>query len=574
MAGEEKSSPVEQKGAKRLFARSSYLEDTIYFKGDEMKQFSELKRLEPGLEYLELRNLKKVHWNLCTPKLYEIATQRKEGVISHLGPLVIVRPIISPVSTGRAPNDKFIVKDDLTKDTIDWGDVNVPYSPEKFDNVFDRIRDYLQDREIFVQDVFAGADEKYRLAVRVITEYAWQSLFVRNLLLRIRDRSLLPGFKPEFTLIALPKFLGNPKKDGINSDTFILVNFSRKLILIGGTYYGGEIKKSVFTALNYILPRKNVLSMHCSANVGPDGDTALLFGLSGTGKTTLSADPKRALVGDDEHGWSDEGIFNFEGGCYAKVIRLSREAEPEIYETTRKFGTILENVVCDDEERYVDLDDDSITENTRAAYPLTHLDNIVKSGKADHPKNIIFLTADAFGVMPPISRLTPEQAKYHFLLGYTAKVAGTEAGVTEPKATFSACFGAPFMPLHPSEYAKLLGEKIKRHGVKCWLINTGWIGGPYGIGSRIPIQQTRAMLSAAINGLLDSVPYERDPVFGLEIPCTCPDVPEEILKPANTWKNREEYNKKAIFLARLFAENFKQYEPFVSEEVRAAGPRI
>jgi len=416
-----------------------------------MKPFDELKRLEPGLEYLGIRNIKKAHWNLCSPKLYEQATRRGEGVMSHLGPLVIVRPPQSPISTGRAPNDKFIVRDPETENIINWGDVNIAFDPEKFDYVFERLKAYMQDRELFIQDVYAGADPKYRLAVRVITEYAWQSLFARNLLIRIRDRSQIPHFTPEFTVIAMPKFLANPKLDGINSETFILVNFSQKLVLIGGTYYGGEIKKSVFTALNYLLPQKNVLSMHCSANRGKKGDTALLFGLSGTGKTTLSADPKRALIGDDEHGWSDDGIFNFEGGCYAKVIRLSKEAEPEIYETTRKFGTILENVVCDEETRLVDLNDDAITENTRAAYPLTHLENTVKEGMGGHPENIIFLTADAFGVLPPMSRLTIDQATYHFLSGYTAKVAGTEAGVTEPKATFSTCFGAPFMPLHPSE---------------------------------------------------------------------------------------------------------------------------
>jgi phosphoenolpyruvate carboxykinase (ATP) len=537
-----------------------------------MKSFLELKRLEPGLEYLGLRNIKKVHWNLCSPKLYEQATARGEGVISHLGPLVIVRPIQSPISTGRAPNDKFIVKDENTADKIDWGNVNVSYPSDKFDNIFERIKAYMQAREIFVQDAYAGADEKYRLAVRVITEYAWQALFARNLLLRVRDRRDLPDFKPEFTVIVMPKFLANPELDGINSDTMIMVNFTKKLVLIGGTYYGGEIKKSVFTALNYILPQKNVLSMHCSANRGPRGDTALLFGLSGTGKTTLSADSKRALIGDDEHGWSEEGIFNFEGGCYAKVIRLSREAEPEIYETTRKFGTILENVACSEDDRYVDLDDDGITENTRAAYPITHLDNIVKEGMGGHPENIIFLTADAFGVLPPIARLSLAQAEYHFLLGYTAKVAGTEAGVTEPRATFSACFGAPFMPLHPSEYAKLLGERIENHRVKCWLLNTGWTGGPYGTGNRISIKYTRALLNAALDGLLEQVEYVSEPFFGLHVPAVCPGIPSEILLPKNTWQDKAAYDTKAAALAERFRENFKQYEEFVSKEVINAGP--
>ena len=537
-----------------------------------MKPFDELKKLEPGLEYLGIRNLKKVHWNLCTPKLYEQATKRGEGVMSHLGPLVVVRPTESPISTGRAPNDKFIVRDQETENKINWGKVNIAYDPEKFDNVFERLKAYMQDREIFVQDVYAGADEKYRLAIRVITEYAWQSLFARNLLLRIRDRRKLKDFTPEFTVIAMPKFLANPQLDDIHSETFILVNFSQKLVLIGGTYYGGEIKKSVFTALNYILPQNNVLSMHCSANVGEKGDTALLFGLSGTGKTTLSADPTRALIGDDEHGWSDDGIFNFEGGCYAKVIRLSKEAEPEIYETTRKFGTILENVVCDEETRMVDLNDDSITENTRGAYPLTHLDNIVKEGKGGHPKNIVFLTADAFGVLPPISKLTTDQATYHFLLGYTAKVAGTEEGVTEPKATFSTCFGAPFMPLRPSEYAKLLAEKIEAHNARCWLLNTGWTGGPYGVGERISIKYTRALLNAALEGRLDDVEYVQDPIFCISVPTSCPGVPSEILMARNTWEDKAAYDKKAHELAELFTENFQQYADFVSNQVYCSGP--
>ncbi|MFP4531951.1 MAG: phosphoenolpyruvate carboxykinase (ATP) [Desulfobacterales bacterium] len=537
-----------------------------------MKPFYELKKLEPGLEYLGIRNIKKVHWNLNSPKLYEQATKRDEGVISHLGPLVVVRPSESPISTGRAPNDKFIVRDENTEDKINWGQVNIAYDPDKFNNVFERLKAYMQDRELFVQDVYAGADKEYRLAIRVITEYAWQSLFARNLLIRIRDRSKLKDFTPEFTVIAMPKFLANPELDGIHSETFILVNFSAKLVLIGGTYYGGEIKKSVFTALNYILPQKHVLSMHCSANVGEKGDTALLFGLSGTGKTTLSADPKRALIGDDEHGWSDHGIFNFEGGCYAKVIRLSKEAEPEIYETTRKFGTILENVVCDEETRMVDLNDDSITENTRAAYPLTHLDNIVKEGMGGHPKNIVFLTADAFGVLPPISKLTTEQASYHFLLGYTAKVAGTEEGVTEPKATFSTCFGAPFMPLRPSEYAKLLAKKIEKHNVRCWLLNTGWTGGPYGVGERISIKYTRAILNAALDGRLDDLEYIQDPTFCLSVPTACPGVPSEILTPRNTWPDKAAYDQKARELAELFTENFEQYKDFVSNQVYCAGP--
>ncbi len=538
-----------------------------------LKSFQELKKLEPGLEYLGIRNIKKAHWNLCSPKLYEQATKRGEGVISHLGPLVVVRPIESPISTGRAPNDKFIVRDENTENKINWGKVNVGYDPKKFDYLFERLKAYMQDHEIFIQDVYAGAAPAYRLPIRVITEYAWQSLFARNLLIRVRDRSELSDFKPEFTVIAMPKFLANPELDEISSDTFIMVNFTKKLVLIGGTYYGGEIKKSVFTALNYLLPQKNVLSMHCSANIGQKGDTALLFGLSGTGKTTLSADSRRALIGDDEHGWSDDGIFNFEGGCDAKVLRLSKESEPEIYETTRKFGTILENVVYDDETRLVNLDDDNITENTRDAYPLTHLANIVKEGVGPHPKNIIFLTADAFGVLPPISRLTLEQATYHFLQGYTAKVAGTEAGVTEPKATFSTCFGAPFMPLHPSEYARLLAQKIRQHNAACWLVNTGWTGGPYGSGKRISIKYTRALLNAALDGQLDQVEFIQEPFFSLSVPAFCPGVPSEILMARNTWPDKAAYDAKATHLAGLFAENFKQYKKFISESVYCAGPK-
>ncbi|MDD4073352.1 MAG: phosphoenolpyruvate carboxykinase (ATP) [Desulfobacterales bacterium] len=536
-----------------------------------MKSIEQLMTLEPGLEYLGLTNLKKVHWNHCTPMLYEHAVQKGEAMITHLGPLALVHP---GKSTGRAPRDRFIVKDENTANKIHWGDVNVPCKPKNFDFVFERVKAYLQDREIYVEDAYAGADETYRVPIRVITEFAWQALFARNLLIRVRDRSLLPDFKPGFTVFALPKFLGNPELDELNSETFILVNFTRKIILIGGTYYGGEIKKSVFTVLNYLLPQQKVLSMHCSANVGKDGDTALFFGLSGTGKTTLSADPARSLIGDDEHGWSDSGIFNFEGGCYAKVIRLSKKAEPEIYETTRKFGTILENVAVDPVTRITDLDDDSITENTRAAYPITHLDNIIREGKAGHPENIIFLTCDAFGVLPPVSRLTPDQAIYHFLLGYTAKVAGTEEGITEPQATFSTCFGAPFMPLHPSEYARLLGEKIEQHRVTCWLVNTGWTGGPYGIGYRIAIENTRALLNAALGGNLNEADYIKDPVFGLRVPAKCPGVPSEILIPRNTWTDKAAYDLKAEALARSFIDNFRQYETLVPESVRHAGPRL
>ncbi len=523
---------------------------------------------EPDLDYLGLRNLNNVYWNLTTPILYEQIIRRREGLLSHLGPVVVRTGSF----TGRSPNDKFIVKESTSEHEIWWGDVNRPFSEEKFNQIWYRVQAYLQGNDIFVQDCYVGADEKHRIPLRVITEYAWHSLFARNMFIRILDENELKNHVPEYTIIDLPKFHAVPELDGTNSEAFILVNFKEKLILIGGTSYAGEIKKSAFTVMNYLLPKKNILSMHCSANVGPKGDTAIFFGLSGTGKTTLSTDPNRALIGDDEHGWSDDGVFNFEGGCYAKVIRLSPEAEPEIWETTRKFGTILENVAIDSYWRRPDFNDSTFTENTRASYPITHLENIVEEGKAGHPQNIVFLTADAFGVLPPISRLTPEQAMYHFLSGYTAKVAGTERGVTEPQATFSTCFGAPFMPQHPSVYAKLLGEKIKKHEVKCWLVNTGWTGGPYGVGHRMEIKYTRAMLNAALDGKLDDVPYVEDPIFKVHVPTECPGVPNEVLIPENTWQDKEAYRQKAKELAAKFAENFKQYEAYVSEEVKKAGP--
>ncbi len=523
---------------------------------------------EPDLDYLGLRNLNNVYWNLTTPILYEQIIRRREGLLSHLGPVVVRTGSF----TGRSPNDKFIVKEPTSEHEIWWGDVNRPFSEEKFNQIWYRMQAYLQGNDIFVQDCYVGADEKHRIPLRVITEYAWHSLFARNMFIRILDEDELKNHVPEYTIIDLPKFHAVPELDGTNSEAFILVNFKEKLILIGGTSYAGEIKKSAFTVMNYLLPKKDILSMHCSANVGPKGDTAIFFGLSGTGKTTLSTDPSRALIGDDEHGWSDDGVFNFEGGCYAKVIRLSPEAEPEIWETTRKFGTILENVAIDSYWRRPDFNDSTFTENTRASYPITHLENIVKEGKAGHPRNIVFLTADAFGVLPPISRLTPEQAMYHFLSGYTAKVAGTERGVTEPQATFSTCFGAPFMPQHPSVYAKLLGEKIKKHQVNCWLVNTGWTGGPYGIGHRMEIKYTRAMLNAALDGKLDDVPYVEDPIFKVHVPTECPGVPNEVLTPENTWQDKEAYRQKAKELATKFVENFKQYEAYVSDEVKKAGP--
>ncbi len=527
-------------------------------------------RSSVGLDYLGIKNINNVYWNLSTPALYEQIIRRREGVIGHLGP-VILR---TGAFTGRSPNDKFIVKEPSSEAHISWGKDNVPFTEESFNRVYFRVLAYLQGNDVFVQDCYAGAEPGYQIGVRVITEYAWHNLFARNMFIRIKSLETYEKFQPEFTIIDLPKFHAVPELDGTRSEAFVLINFAKKLVLIGGTSYAGEIKKSVFSILNYLLPHQKVLSMHCSANQGNDGDVALFFGLSGTGKTTLSADPDRALIGDDEHGWSENGIFNFEGGCYAKVIRLSKEAEPDIYETTRMFGTILENVVFDTHWRRTDLNDDTITENTRAAYPITHIKNIVSKGTSDHPQNIIFLTADAFGVLPPIARLTSEQAMYHFLSGYTAKVAGTERGITEPQATFSACFGAPFMPLHPSVYAKILGEKIEKHKVKVWLVNTGWTGGPYGVGERMSIKYTRALLHNALENKLEKVTYERDPVFNLAIPESCAGVPSEILNPRNTWQDKNAYDKQAAILAELFKKNFNEYLEHVTEEVKKAGPLI
>ena len=525
-------------------------------------------RSDYGLENHGILNVKKVHWNHNTPLLYEDVIKNGEGHMAHLGP-IIVR---TGLHTGRAAKDKFIVEEPENKDNVWWGKVNRPISQQTFENMFRRLQAYLQDRDVWVQDCFAGYDKRYRLPVRVITIRAWHSLFARNMFIQATPEEL-KNHKPEFTVLHAPNFQAIPEIDGTNSEAFILLNLAKRLVLIGGTSYAGEIKKSVFTVLNYLLPLQKVLSMHCSANVGKDGDVAVFFGLSGTGKTTLSADPERGLIGDDEHGWSKDGVFNFEGGCYAKVINLSKEAEPEIYETTRRFGTVLENVGYDTITRRVDLNDGALTENTRAAYPLSHIPNALPESMAGHPKNIIFLTADAFGVLPPISKLTPEQAMYHFISGYTAKVAGTEAGVKEPSATFSACFGAPFMVLHPFKYAKLLAEKIKEHNVAVWLVNTGWTEGPYGVGHRMPIKHTRALLHAALDGTLADAKFTEDPIFGVHVPDKCPGVPTEILQPRNTWKDKAAYDAKAKHLAKLFHENFKEFESEVSDEVKNAGPK-
>lgn len=518
-----------------------------------------------GLEGEGITNANLIYWTPPTAVLYEQIVKLGEGLVTHLGAVAVK----TGHYTGRAANEKFIVEEPTSREHIAWGKVNRPFDPARFDALFERMKAYLHGKDIFVQECFAGCSPIHRLPVRVITERAWHSLFARNMFVRATPEELA-GFTPGFTVIDLPSFHAIPSVDGTNTETFIIVNFEKKLVIIGGTSYAGEIKKSIFTILNYLLPHnKNILSMHCSANMGEKEDVAVFFGLSGTGKTTLSADPRRRLIGDDEHGWDDSGVFNFEGGCYAKIINLSPEAEPEIYQTTRRFGTILENVAIDTLSRRIDLNDDSFTENTRASYPITHIPNIVKSGMGGHPANIIMLTCDAFGVLPPIARLTPDQAMYHFLSGYTAKVAGTEAGITEPQATFSTCFGAPFMALHPSVYAKLLGEKIARHGVNCWLVNTGWSGGAYGTGSRMKIAYSRALVNAALDGTLNAGTFAKEPFFGLEIPAACPGVPAEVLDPRNTWADKAKYDETAAMLAGRFQENFEQYRPYVSAEVAA-----
>jgi phosphoenolpyruvate carboxykinase (ATP) len=505
-------------------------------------------------------------WNLFAAALYEEAVRRGEGLITADGPLACR----TGQHTGRSPNDKFVVREPSSSAEIAWGAVNRPLEPAQFDALHHDMLAWLDGKELFVLDCFAGADPAYRLPVRVITELAWHNLFCRNLF--IDDPAAATAASPEFTIIDVPSFKADPARHGSNSNVVIAINFARKLVLIAGTSYAGEMKKSVFSILNYILPLQNVLPMHCSANIGAAGDAALFFGLSGTGKTTLSSDPDRRLIGDDEHGWSDRGVFNFEGGCYAKTIRLSAEAEPQIYATTRRFGTVLENVVVDERTRALDLDDDRYTENTRAAYPISFIENAEPSGQGGHPENVVMLTADAFGVLPPISRLTPEGAMYHFLSGYTAKVAGTERGVTEPKATFSTCFGAPFLPLAPSRYARMLGEKIARHNARVWLVNTGWTGGPYGVGTRMKISYTRSMIRAALAGALDGVGYQKDAVFNLDIPESCPGVPTAVLNPRNTWANGADYDAQAATLARMFVKNFKTFEQGVTAEVLAAGP--
>ena len=524
-----------------------------------------------GIERHGIVDAGDVYWNLPAAHLYEHAIRRGEAEVAAGGPLVAR----TGEHTGRSPKDRFIEREPSTEESIWWGKVNRPISPESFGVLHARVASHLRGKDLFVFDGYAGADRRHRMRVRVINELAWHNLFARNMFVRETDRDVLADFEPEFTVIGAPGALADPATDGTNTSTFITTSLARRLVLIGGSKYAGEIKKSIFSVMNYRMPGEGVLPMHCSANYGIDAnDVALFFGLSGTGKTTLSADPERTLIGDDEHGWSEHGVFNFEGGCYAKMIRLSAESEPEIYATTRRFGTILENVVCDPVTRELDLHDDSLTENTRGSYPLTQLAGADPDGVAGHPRTVIFLTADAFGILPPIARLDEAQSMYHFLSGYTAKVAGTERGVTEPCATFSTCFGAPFMPRHPAVYAEMLGQRIREHGVRVWLVNTGWTGGPYGVGSRMKLAHTRRMVSAALAGELERVATIVDPVFGFEIPQEVPGVPGEVLEPRNTCRDQAAYDERAAKLARMFIENFERFADGVGEEVLAAAPEI
>jgi len=545
---------------------SKYLEFNTPATKEAMKLASDYRLKNHGLMYLD-----RVFWNLPDEALYEEIIFRNEGKITKQGPVL--------VNTGkhsaRAANDKFVVKEESTEDKIWWGEYNRPITTEKFNQVLARVQAYCQDEELFVQDCYAGADPEYKMPIRIITEKAWHSLFARNMFLTTENQDELKKFVPEFTVICVPGFILDPRVDGTRTETGIILNFDQRMAIIANTLYGGEIKKSIFTVLNFLLTFEDVLPMHCSANIGKQDDVALFFGLSGTGKTTLSADPKRNLIGDDEHGWSNEGVFNFEGGCYAKVIRLSEEHEPQIYETTRRFGTILENVVYDSVSRRIDLDDDILTENTRASYPIEFIPNVIPEGFVHaHPKNIIFLTCDASGVLPPIAKLNPAQAQYHFISGYTSKIAGTEIGLgIEPQITFSACFGAPFMVRHPFDYAQMLKERMLKHNVNVWLVNTGWVGGAFGVGKRISIRHTRNLLNAALDGKLEKVEFRKDKLFGFDVPSTCPEVPEDVLDPSTSWGNEKDYWKKYDALAARFIENFKLFEAGVTDEVKNAGPK-
>ena len=521
-----------------------------------------------SLHTLGLDKAPTIHRNDLAPALYEETIRLRTGRIGSGGALVVD----TTPYTGRSPKDKFVVRDATTESQVAWGKVNQPFEPAKFDALFERVRNHLAARELWIQDLRGGADPKQELPIRLVTESPWHALFARNLFLRVVGADALAAHKPAFHVLHAPSFLADPQRDGTASEAFVVLNFTKNIVLIGGTKYAGEIKKSIFTVLNFLLPLRGVFPMHCSANVGAGGDVALFFGLSGTGKTTLSADPERPLIGDDEHGWSDDGVFNFEGGCYAKVIRLNADHEPEIYKTTRTFGTVLENVAFDAAGN-LDLDSEAKTENTRAAYPIDQLDNIVPNGRAGHPRTVVFLTADAFGVLPPIAKLTAEQAMYFFLSGYTAKVAGTERGVKEPQATFSACFGEPFLPLHPTAYAKMLGAKIHAHRPSVWLINTGWTAGPYGVGHRMAIPHTRAMIRAALTGSISEATLAPDPIFGLRVPSAVPGVPGDVLNPRATWGDPNAYDAQAKKLAGMFRDNFKRYGDQVGDDIRAAAPR-
>jgi phosphoenolpyruvate carboxykinase (ATP) len=531
---------------------------------------TDLETKSISLNNLGIKNAT-IRYQLTSDELHALTIEKKQGIASSLGAIAVN----TGEFTGRSPKDRFIVKDDVTKDEVWWSDINLPFNTKKFDALYAKVTSYLSEKEIFVRDSYACADENCKLSIRVVNEYPWSNMFAHNMFMRPTEAEL-KYFSPEWTVINAPGFMANSKEDGTRQHNFAILNFTKKIALIGGTGYTGEIKKGIFSALNFILPVfKKTLPMHCSANIGKDGDTAIFFGLSGTGKTTLSTDPNRSLIGDDEHGWTAENnVFNFEGGCYAKVINLSQKQEPEIYAAIKK-GAILENVVLD-KNGDVDFSDTSITQNTRVSYPIDHIENIQTPSTGKNPKNIFFLTADAFGVLPPISKLTPSQAAYHFISGYTAKVAGTEAGVTEPIPSFSACFGAPFMPLHPTRYAEMLSEKMQEAGVNVWLINTGWSGGQYGVGRRMPLKYTRAMISAVLNGDLGDYTYEDyhiHSVFGVAQPRSCPEVPSELLSPRSTWNNDESYYKTAFKLSNAFRVNFTQFEEFASEEIRRGGPQ-
>ncbi|MBN4081678.1 phosphoenolpyruvate carboxykinase (ATP) [bacterium AH-315-C07] len=528
-----------------------------------------IKSKNANLEQLGLGNVEKAYWNLTPEELTAKTIEKGQGSLSSTGALAVD----TGEFTGRSPKDRFVVEDDVTRDTVWWGDINIKFDEQKFDQLYNKVTDYLANKEVFVRDAYVCADENYKMNLRIVNEYPWSNMFAYNMFLR-PTKEQIADFIPEWNIISAPGFRADPSVDGTRQHNFAILNFSKKLLLIGGTGYTGEIKKGVFSVLNFILPYdKNVLAMHCSANTGKDGDTAVFFGLSGTGKTTLSSDPDRELIGDDEHGWADSSVFNFEGGCYAKCIDLSREKEPQIFDAI-KSGAILENINFKEGTTEVDYHNCSKTENTRVSYPIYHIENTAEPSVGTDPKNIFFLTCDAYGVLPPISKLTPGQAMYHFISGYTAKVAGTEEGVTEPQTAFSACFGAPFLPLHPTKYAEMLGEKMTKHDVKVWLINTGWSGGVYGVGERISLKYTRAMITAALNGELDNVEYVAHRVFGLQMPTRCPNVSEKILSPRNTWTDKDAYDRKAATLAAAFNKNFEKYSEFANEDILAGAPKV